>query len=121
MAGIKFTYKIIPLRLSRSHDNSVDIVVRLTNLDEEEKLISVEGKIVSHGLLGFDKNLTHKKAIKKVGVLLPGKSVEFPIRVYGSAQTKEGDYDVDLTLYEHFQDFNKVMESYTRRCTIRVI
>ena len=121
MEGIRFTYRLIPLRMSKTHDNNLDIVVRVTNNSEEEKLLSLEAKILSHGLLGFDSSLTHKKAVKKIGVLEPGKTVEFPIRIYGSSQTRPGDYEVELRLFEHFQDFTKVVESYPRVCTIRVI
>ena len=121
MAGIKFTYKIIPLRMSRGQDTSVDVIVSLENNTEEEKLVSLEAAIKTHGLLGFDQALTHKRALKKVGVLKPSQRVEFPIRLYGSTQTRPMDYDIDLTLFEHFQDFSKVVHQFTRTCTVRVI
>ncbi|RME79833.1 MAG: hypothetical protein D6769_01315 [Methanobacteriota archaeon] len=121
MAGIRFTYKIIPLRMSRGQDTSVDIIVSLENNTEEEKLVSVEALIKTHGLIGFDQALTHKRAVKKVGILKPSQRVEFPIRVYGSTQTKPLDYDVELTLFEHFQDLTKVVNQFSRTCAIRVI
>lgn len=120
MSGINFTYRLVPLRLSRN-DPLITVLVRVSNDTEEKKLLSMEAKVLTHGLLGFDRALNYKKAFKKIGELEPGASVEFSIKVYGSKQTKEGDYEILLTLYENFQDFDKVLSSRSKKCNIKVI
>ncbi len=121
MARLKFTHRLIPLRLARGNDSSIDVVFQIENLTDKEMLLSIEGKLPKNALLGFDPNLVHKRAMKKLGTLEPGEYVEASLRVYGARQTKPGDYPILLIVNEHYQDYTKVLEEYKRMGTIRVI
>ena len=121
MAHLKFTHRLIPLRLSRSSDSSIDIVFQIENKSDKELLLSIEGRLPKDALLGFDPNLVHRRAMKKIGTVQPGEYVEASLRIYGARQTPPGDYPVLLIVNEHYMDYSKVMEEYKRVATIRVI
>lgn len=100
----------------------MDIIFRIENLTEKPMLVSIEARILKKtALLGFDDKLLHKHAVKKVGTLKPFQSVEVPIRIYGDPRTRPDDYPLELKVYEHYLDYDKVLGEYRREANIRVI
>ncbi|MEM4295679.1 MAG: hypothetical protein QXS91_02640 [Candidatus Anstonellales archaeon] len=121
MEDISFTYKLLPLRIVKGKDNTLDIIVKVENRSDKEKLVSIEALIKSPGILGFDPTLSNKKAIAKLGLIKPLSKKEVPIRVYASPNTESKNYEIELYLIEHFQDYTKVMHAYKRKIDVMVV
>jgi len=115
--SLKFT----PLRLSAMRRNSVDLVVTVKNTSPETHLVSVDALLPRDALVGFDEACINKGIEKRAGELKAGESVEVPIRIWGSNQTKSGNYGIDVTVYSHYIGYDKVL-SYTKKSTsLRVV
>ncbi len=121
MAGLKFTYRFIPLRFSPKTDKFVGLVLTIYNNTDEEKLVSFDLEIKTKGLLGFDQNAIHKRAIKKVGKLIPGEKREIMVKIYGTNATKANDYDIEIVLNEHYLDYDKILTRYKKEISLRVV
>jgi uncharacterized membrane protein len=121
MEDLLFTYKLLPLRIVKGKDNTLDIIVHVENRAENERLMSVEAVIKTNGLIGFDPTLTNKKAIAKLGYLKPYSKKEVSIRVYASNNTESKNYKIELYLIEHYQDYTKVMHAYKRTIDVSVV
>lgn len=103
-----------PMRLSANRRHSVDLLVKVKNVSPETHLLSVDALLPKDALLGFDEACINKVTEKRVGEVKSGDSVEVPITIWGSNQTKEGNYGVGVTVYSHYMDYDKVL-SYTKR------
>ena len=103
-----------PLRLSANRRSSVDLIVRVKNISPETHLLSVDALLSKNALLGFDEACINKATEKRVGELKAGDSIEVPITIWGSNQTKEGRYGVGVTVYSHYIGYDKVL-SYTKK------
>ncbi len=111
----------LPLRLSAMKANSVNLVVRLTNITNDSQLVSVDVLLPRKELVGFDPACINKMTEKKVGEVQPGETKEVSIPVWASNQTAAGDYMLDISAYAHYQDYNKVYASVKRKTSLRVV
>ena len=103
-----------PMRLSANRRHAVDLLVKVRNVSPETHLLSVDALLPKDAMLGFDEACINKLTEKRVGELKSGDSVEVPITIWGSNQTKEGNYGVGVTVYSHYMDYDKVL-SYTKK------
>jgi O-acetyl-ADP-ribose deacetylase (regulator of RNase III) len=122
MPGLKISHSMLPLRIStKGPDNTADLTISVLNTAAEEKLVSVDVNIVTKGLVGFDKTMVHRRATKNIGNIAPGEQKSFTARVYATQQTHEGPYTVQVTAFDHYLDFNKVLEKISKTFDIRVV
>jgi uncharacterized membrane protein len=105
-----------PYRLTSNKPDSVDLVVKVTNVSPETHLLSVDAALPKGTMLGFDRTCINKSIEKRVGELKAGQSVDVPITVWGNNQTEQGKYGVDVTVFSHFGNYDKVL-SYAKKST----
>lgn len=117
----RISLAFIPFRLAAMRDGSVNLIVRVTNATNEKQLVSFEVLLPRKELLGFDPTAINKYTDKKIGDLGPGETKEVAITIWGTNQTKENDYPVDLTIYSHYLDYTKVINYVKKRVTLRVV
>ncbi len=117
----KISTSFLPLRLTAMKANSVNLVVRLTNITNDPQLVSVDVLLPRKELIGFDPACINKMTEKKVGEVSPGETKEVSIPVWASNQTSAGDYMLDVSAYAHYQDYNKVYASVSRKASLRVV
>jgi uncharacterized membrane protein len=110
-----------PLRLSAMKSNSVNLVVKVKNIANENQLVSVDALVHKKGLLGFDPTGINKSVEKRVGPVAPGASVEVAIPLWANNQTPAGDYEVSVQVFSHYQDYNKVFSKIKRSTSVRVV
>jgi hypothetical protein len=118
---ISLSVRFLPLRLAAKKDNRIDMIVRITNESAEKQLISFEASVPRAEMMGFDSMVIAKHYEKKLGYLEPNASAEFAATVYGTTQTRPGNYPIDVAAYVHFGDYNKVMNFIKRRVSLRVV
>jgi hypothetical protein len=122
MPGLKISHSLLPLRLStRGPDNTADLTITIRNIGEEEKIVSVDINILSKGLLGFDRTMVHRKATKNLGTIPPHGESSFTARVFCSPQTEAGSYSMQIVAFDHYLDFEKVLDKTSKTFDIRVV
>ncbi|MFN7991842.1 MAG: hypothetical protein U0R44_06845 [Candidatus Micrarchaeia archaeon] len=105
-----------PLRLSAKNRSSVNLVVKVTNVSKSPQLVSVDALLPKDAVIGFDPACINKAAEKRLGEIKAGATVEVPITIWSSSQTKEGNYGIDVTVFSHYIGYEKVV-SYIKKST----
>ncbi|VVB98017.1 Uncharacterised protein [uncultured archaeon] len=118
---ISLSVRFLPLRLAAKKDNRIDMIVRITNEAMDKQLVSFEATVPKGEMMGFDSMVIAKHYEKKLGYLEPNASAEFAATVYGTTQTKPGNYPIDVAAYVHFGDYNKVMNFIKRKVSLRIV
>ncbi|HIH22987.1 TPA: hypothetical protein HA238_04620 [Candidatus Micrarchaeota archaeon] len=110
-----------PVRLSARKDNMVRMIVKLTNTANEPQLVSVDILLPKKELIGFEPTCINKHMEKRLGEIKAGDSVELVIPIWGSNQTRDGNYPMELTAYSHYINYDKVLNYVKKRITLRVV
>jgi hypothetical protein len=117
----RISTSFLPLRLSCAKSNSVNLVVKLKNITDESQLVSVDVNLPKKELLGFDATCINKVIEKKMGEVSAGETKEVSIPIWANNQTPVGDYELQVTAYAHYQDYNKVIASLKKKSSLRVV
>jgi len=112
----KMTLRFSPLRLTSMKDNMVKLVVNVQNVSGDAQLVSVDALLPRREMVGFDPTCINKHVEKKVGELASGESKEVVIPIWGSNQTKAGSYPVEVKVFAHYLNYDKVI-NYVRKTT----
>jgi len=110
-----------PLRLSAKMRSSVDLVVKVKNISASPALVSVDALLPKDALIGFDPACINKAAEKRMGELKPGVSIDVPITIWSSNQTREGSYPVEVTVYSHYIGYDKVLSYLKKSTSLRAV
>jgi hypothetical protein len=111
----------LPVRLSAMKANSVNLIVKLRNITDDSHLVSVDVSLPKGKLVGFDATCINKAIEKRVGEVAAGQTKEVAIPIWANNQTEAGDYELELSAYAHYQDYNKVLASVKKRASLRVV
>jgi len=115
------TIAFAPLRLSAKAKSSVNLLVKVKNVSASPQLVSVDALLPKDAMLGFDPACINKAAEKRVGELKAGDSIEVQIPLWSSSQTKEGNYPVEVTVFAHYINFEKVLSYIKKSTAIRAV
>jgi hypothetical protein len=110
-----------PLRLGANKRNSVSLIVKITNVSKDPQLVSMDVMLPKDQMLGFESTCLHKSVEKKVGEVAPGATVEASVPLWANNQTKPGNYRMNLKVYSHYQDYNKVLNYMEKAASVRVV
>lgn len=110
-----------PIRLAARKKEVAVLKVTVKNNSDEPQLFSVDFSLPKNAQLGFDQMALQKTADKKGGEIKRGESKEVTIEVWSNNQTKEGTYEITLTVYSHHLGYEKVMGYVKKTTTLRVI
>lgn len=119
-APFKVSLSFVPLRLTANKKNSVSLVVKVTNLTNEEKLVSVDALLPPKSLLGFDQMCINKSIEKRLGKLQPRKTEEAQIEIWANNQTKIGSHPIEVRTYAHYLNYKKVINYVRKKTVLRV-
>ncbi|MFH2101084.1 MAG: hypothetical protein ABII71_03280 [Candidatus Micrarchaeota archaeon] len=117
----KITTGFHPLRLGANKRNSANLLVRITNLTPDSQLVSVDVALLKNPMLGFEATCLNKNVEKRVGQLKAGESTEVAIPVWANNQTNSGNYPMEVTVFAHYQDYNKVLSYMKKAAALRVV
>lgn len=117
----RISTSFLPLRMTAMKSNSVNIVVKLKNITDDSHLVSVDVSLPKGTLLGFDSTCINKAIEKRVGDVGAGETKEVSIPVWANNQTEAGEYELEVSAYAHYQDYNKVLASVKKRASLRVV
>ena len=113
--GIKTSFR--PFRLSAHRNEKVDLILVISNPGGKSKLASLT-VAVSNGL-GLNSTGLKRTDEMRVGEIGPGEEKEITIEIYGSSQTKEGNYRIGVVVYEHYRDYQHVINSVKKIVELR--
>lgn len=108
-----------PLRLNARSENSVDLLMHLTNLDEKPVMCSVVIELPKG--LGFDGVGLHKTKELRLGNLEGKVEKELAVTIVGNNQTPPGLYRIQVTAYSHYRDYAHVLNSVSKTIELRVV
>lgn len=117
---LEVSMSFTPLRLSANRANSIDLVVKVRNISNENQLVSVDASLPRKCMIGFDPACINKSVEKQAGELKPGEATTVIIPVWANNQTKSDSYELTITSYHHYRHYDKVMGSVKRFLTLRV-
>jgi uncharacterized membrane protein len=111
----------LPLRLSASSSNSINLVVKVKNVSPDAQLVSVDALLPRQAMLGFDRPCINKGIEKRLGEIKAGEATEVQIPIWANSQTKEGKYDIEVTVYSHYIGYNKVLSYVKKKSSFRAV
>lgn len=120
-AVFSISTKFLPLRLSANKEDSIDMLIKVKNISNDDQLVSVDIFVPKGELLGFDPTCIKKHHEKRVGNVKAGDSTEFNVTIWSNNQTKEGTYPIELMIYSHYLDYDKVLTSMRKMTSVRVV
>ena len=109
------------LRMSANKRNSVNLMVKVKNVSGATQLVSVDAMLPKDSMLGFDQASINKAVEKRVGELKAGQSLEVPVEIWATNQTKPGNYSVDVTVFSHYIGYDKVISYIKKNIPLRVV
>ncbi len=113
--------KFVPLRLSSGKEGKLDMEIQIENATSEYQLVSVDALLPKKVMVGFDPTCINKHVEKRIGEIKAGETKTTVITVWSNSQTKEGEYPVEITVYSHYLDYNKVLNYVKKNLIIRAV
>jgi len=117
----KVSVNFAPVRLSAMRESSIRMLIKVTNLSNEEQMVSADTLLPRNGLIGFEPACISKHNEKKIGKLGVGETTEVAIPIYSTNQTKEGNYPFRVVVYSHYLDYDKVIGQVEKNGEIRIV
>ncbi len=110
-----------PFRLAAMKVGSTTLIVRVTNITNQEQLVSFDVLVPKKELIGFEPTVINKHIEKRVGKIEPGETREVTVTIWSTNQTKAGNYPVEVNAYAHYLDYSKVIQSVKTNTNLRVV
>ena len=109
---------LFPYRMVLKRREPVQLSVQVKNDSGEEKLVSLE--VLLPRELGLDKGGLKSKEVVKIGKLLPNQEKILYFDIFPKSTTSKMEYPVNVTLLEHYKDFNYVNSRHSKELQLRV-
>lgn len=110
-----------PLRLNSKSKNSVNLIVKITNLTKDPQLVSVDVLLPKNALIGFEPTCINKAMEKRLGEVRPDETVKASIPVWASTQTQPGSHELQVTAYAHYIGYEKVLNYMKTKTNLRIV
>jgi uncharacterized membrane protein len=121
VAPLRVSINFTPFRLAAMRDGSVNLIVRITNTTKDVQLVSFEVLLPKQEMIGFDPTALNKYIEKKVGEIAPNETKEVAVTIWGTNQTKANNYPVEVTVYSHYLNYDKVINYVKKKAILRVV
>ncbi len=107
---IKIFTKLYPYRLNLKSKEPVDLEIKLKNLSNSAKQISIE--LIPDSDLSFEKTGSKRNEYKRLGVIKSHESITLNYSVYPFTGIVPGKHFIKIIVGEHTADYNVVNDSY---------
>ncbi|MCM8830591.1 MAG: hypothetical protein NC918_00120 [Candidatus Omnitrophica bacterium] len=108
-----------PIRLSAKKENSIDLIVKITNKTKQPQLCSFLVAVPSE--LGLDSTCLSKSKEFRLGFLEPGQTKELTIPIYANSQTPPSLFKIILKTYAHYQNYSRVLNAIQKTVELRAV
>ncbi|MBU0532379.1 hypothetical protein KKB44_02695 [Candidatus Micrarchaeota archaeon] len=110
-----------PLRLSANAANSINLIVKIKNISSDVQLASVDALLPKNVMIGFDKPGINKATEQRLGEIKPGETTTVSLPIWANNQTKDGKYEIDVTVFSHYIGYNKVLSYIKKKTSFRIV
>ena len=117
----RISLSFTPLRLNSKAKNSVNLVVKLTNLTSDPQLVSVDVLLPKNAVIGFEPTCINKAMEKRLGEVRPGETATASIPIWASTQTNSGTHEMLVTAYAHYIGYEKVLNYMKTKTSLRIV
>ena len=108
-----------PYRLKARAADSVELIITVKNMTNEDKLTSVTVKC--SGDIGFSVTTLKKSHFIRLGVMKPGEEKTVYVPVYGSSITKPKEYPLAVIVTAHFRDYDHIENAVRKKLRLRAV
>lgn len=108
-----------PIRINAKKENSVDLIIKITNKTNQEQLCSFS--IIVSAELGLDSTCLSKSKEFRLGVLEPNQTKELIIPIYANSQTPPSLFKLVLKVYAHYQNYNRILNAVQKTIELRAV
>lgn len=108
-----------PLRINSRKENSIDLIVKITNKTSQEQLCSFS--LTTPTELGLDSTCLSKSKEFRLGILQPGQTKELSIPIYANSQTPPMVFKLVIKVYAHYQNYNRVLNVVQKTIELRAV
>ncbi|MBM3229084.1 hypothetical protein FJZ26_01515 [Candidatus Parvarchaeota archaeon] len=109
----------LPFRLTSRKNDTVDLILELTNISGGDVLASV-AVAVPKGI-GVDSTMIAREKNLRVGQMKADESKKARIPMFSAASTKPGVYPISIEVFSHYRDFGHVITSIKKEFEVRVV
>ncbi len=108
-----------PFRLNAHKNDSVDLIIHLTNNLDKELLTSVV-VVVQKPLAVDQTGLTQQREVR-VGFLQPNETKTLSILIWSTQRTEPGTYKIKVFAISHYRDYGHVLNEVRKTLDLRVV
>lgn len=108
-----------PLRINARKENSIDLIIKITNKTNQDQLCSL--LLVTPAELGLDSTCLSKSKEFRLGTILAGQTKELSIPIYANSQTPPVVFKLVLKVYAHYQNYNRVLNAVQKTIELRAV
>lgn len=112
-------YRFNPYRLVANRNNSIMLILNIKNLSSEPLMTSVVIKVPK--ALGFDQTGLGAVREIRVGNIASKEEKELTAELFGRTQTSPGEYKMLVTAFSHYRDYAHILNSETKKISLRVV
>lgn len=109
----------VPVRLAAHKVDSVDLHILMKNMQEEPVLTSIV--VETPNGLGLDQSGISKVKETRFGYLGKGEEKEVIVPIWDTVTTEQGEYNIVITIYQHYRTYAYVLNSIKKGIDIRVV
>lgn len=118
--GVPYSVKLrfLPYRLLVKSGESVGLFIDLKNITKEKLLTSVVVELPEE--LGFDRTCFAHTRETRLGYVGPDEEKTVRVELWGSHKTKQGEYEILVTVFCHYRDYAHVLNYVKKNAVLRV-
>ena len=108
-----------PYKLYANKRSAASLFIRLKNAKNEPVMASVHVSLPKN--ISFSEMGLSKEKDIKLGTVNANEEKEVRSEILGDIGTDVGTYTVTVTAYEHYRDYDHVLNSVSKRITLEVV
>ncbi|MEW6295076.1 MAG: hypothetical protein AB1467_02130 [Candidatus Diapherotrites archaeon] len=119
MAGLTVKTNLFPYRMHLKEKEPLELTIEIRNDDVKPKLVSFELELPE--TVAIDKSGMTRIVQKNLDRMSPGETKKFLYSIYPSKKVDTGHWGGKLTVSEHYQDYNYILNNYSKDILVRII
>ncbi|MBN2067105.1 MAG: hypothetical protein JW744_01415 [Candidatus Diapherotrites archaeon] len=116
MIEIKTSFN--PFRMKLGRKEPVQLCIELVNKDAENTMLSMTLNLGAQ--FSIEKSGYKTSALERISELKPGASKKFYYEIWPKQSARPGQQPMQLTVLEHYQNFNYVKKEYKKNISLNV-
>ncbi len=116
---VRISTMFVPYKLVLSERKPVILEVTVKNTSSEPKLMSVLVEVPYD--LSLNSGGYMRRQEYRIGMIKPGEERKIEYHVFAKPTTLPGTYEINITVFEHMDDYEYVAGETKKTVTLRVV